>query len=76
MKLADSSIGYNPRMMGVRFDGMLVYFTEVITDVETGKIDRIRITPKAGVYIQHVTSIQKNLNPKNQLEMVITFPKN
>ena len=41
MKLADSSIGYNPRMMGLRADGMLVYYTEIISDVETGRIDRI-----------------------------------
>jgi len=39
-------------MLGVRPNGMLVYYTQVVDDVKTGKIDRILIPPKAGVMVE------------------------
>lgn len=54
MKLSESSLSYNPRMMGVRPIGMLVYYSKIVDDVKTGKIDRILIPPKAGVLIKDV----------------------
>lgn len=57
MKLAESSIGYNPRMMGIRPNGMLVYYSQVIDNVKTGKIDTINLLPKAGVHMNNIRQI-------------------
>lgn len=69
LKLAESSIGYNPRMLGVRPNGMLVYYTQVVDDVKTGKIDRILIPPKAGVMVEQITSLNMKYNNTGRLEI-------
>jgi hypothetical protein len=44
-------------MLGIRGSGMIVYYTQVIDEVKTNRIDRINILPKAGVMIDNVKSV-------------------
>lgn len=76
LKLADSSIGYNMRMVGVRPNGMLVYYSKVIDEVRTKDIEKIKIPPKAGVYIDQIIDVKLSIIKFDKIEMTLIFPKN
>lgn len=61
-------------MLGIRGNGMIVYYSQVIDEVKTNRIERITIPPKAGVMIEGVKSVNTQL-VRDKTELIIVFPK-